>query len=509
MATTVAVIALAVFARSWSHPFVYDDVYAVQNHPLVNGAQPWYQILTSPYWPREITPDPLYRPVTLASFRANASLIVHQPFNYHVTNSLLHAWASCLVALLGVRLWGGGRQAPGWIAGLLFATHPLHAEAVVPIVGRSELLAMIFTMTMFYVHLGRIQREHRASVAYHSLLAGLYLLACLSKEHGVLALMVIVAIDAWVWRRGGAPPQSARRRLNILAGSHYLGLILVLAGVLTARWAIFAWQTSMPQGVDNATYNPFDVANTVEQVATPFALTTLAVQLICLPVNLCPIWGKGGIDLATSFWSADVLGGIAIILGLGVALAAAWHRGKRVLIPLAGLLIFLAIPCHFLPVASWFFAERWLYLPSAMLILTCAGAALGMPRLSLVGAVLVAGIFSTITWQYQTSWRSDETIVRTVVERQPTNCLGLGGLCNLLDGRDEIEAAAPYIERLLRYHPDEPKTWYFQARLLAQRGRYSEAKVALDHYMEMTQLPGLTPSVVALSKRIRMQMDRP
>lgn len=500
---TVAAVAILLYARSWSHPFVYDDVVAVRDHPLVNGDRPWVEILTSPYWPREVTPDPLYRPLTVASFRANAFFFSHDPFNFHVTNSVLHALGACFVALLAVRLWG--KQAPGWIAGLLFATHPVHTEAVVPVVGRSELLAMIFIIWMTYVHVQRVALSRPPSVTYHCGLALLYALACAAKEHGVLALAVIVAIDVWNRRRTPISSQSARRHLNELAASHYLGLIVVLTALLTMRWTIFAWQTSMPEGVDNSMYNPLDTAGLEERLATPFTLAALAVQLICLPVNLCPIWGKGGINLTSSLLAPDCLAGIAIIAGLVVAMVFTLRRRLPAMIPIAGLLTFLAIPCHFIPVANWFFAERWLYLPSAMLILTFAGIGAAAPKRALAGGVVVAAVFATMAWRYQESWRSDESMVRTVVQRQPLNCPGLCGICNLLEGRGDIEEAEQYIRRLVRHHPDEPQTWYFQARLLAERRQFSDALTAINRYVEMAQLPGLTPKVLALWKRIRQQ----
>ena len=69
-----------------------------------------------------------YRPLTVATFRLNYMLHELQPLGYHLVNVLLHSAVCYLYVLLcGVvfsEVW------PALIAGLLFAVHPIHTEAV-------------------------------------------------------------------------------------------------------------------------------------------------------------------------------------------------------------------------------------------------------------------------------------------------------------------------------------------------------------------------------------------
>ena len=69
-----------------------------------------------------------YRPLTVATFRLNYMLHELQPLGYHLVNILLHSAVCYLYVLLcGVvfsEVW------PALIAGLLFAVHPIHTEAV-------------------------------------------------------------------------------------------------------------------------------------------------------------------------------------------------------------------------------------------------------------------------------------------------------------------------------------------------------------------------------------------
>ena len=70
-----------------------------------------------------------YRPLCVATFRLNYLLHELQPMGYHLVNVLLHG----AVCYLYVQLCGvifSGAVWPALIAGLLFAVHPIHTEAV-------------------------------------------------------------------------------------------------------------------------------------------------------------------------------------------------------------------------------------------------------------------------------------------------------------------------------------------------------------------------------------------
>jgi len=84
----------------------------------------------------------LYRPLVTQSYAIQRWLGgVRAPafgaWSFHLVNLLLHAGVSAMVAELARRI-GGFRV--GLFAGILFALHPIHSEAVAGIVGRAELM---------------------------------------------------------------------------------------------------------------------------------------------------------------------------------------------------------------------------------------------------------------------------------------------------------------------------------------------------------------------------------
>ena len=132
----IAVVACAVYAQTARYDFAYDDVGVIQERALFHSIANWRSILTASWWPNKN----LYRPLTVLTFAANWTASAGAPGAFHVTNVILHGLASVLVLLLVKRLAGAGA---GIAAGLLFAVHPIHVEAVANVVGRAELLATI------------------------------------------------------------------------------------------------------------------------------------------------------------------------------------------------------------------------------------------------------------------------------------------------------------------------------------------------------------------------------
>jgi tetratricopeptide (TPR) repeat protein len=139
------------FTSSLTGGFVYDDLVIVCDNPRIRSlADP--QIWTRDWW-QPVTPDQqvqqrhrdrLYRPLTLWTIAANYAVGELQPFGYHLVNLALHVAVCVLVWRLAQRLFQD--QALATIAALIFAVHPVHAEAVAGIVGRAEILAALFML---------------------------------------------------------------------------------------------------------------------------------------------------------------------------------------------------------------------------------------------------------------------------------------------------------------------------------------------------------------------------
>ena len=133
-----ALVASALYAITLGGTYIYDDVYIVGQDPRVRQPGLWGQFWTHDWFNGGL--DNLYRPLVSQSFGIQMWLHGDRRWAFHLVNILLHAGASALVAELARRLAG---WRVGLFAGLLFACHPIHSEAVAGIVGRAELACAV------------------------------------------------------------------------------------------------------------------------------------------------------------------------------------------------------------------------------------------------------------------------------------------------------------------------------------------------------------------------------
>lgn len=137
-----------------------------------------------------------YRPLAVASFKLNHLLDGFKPLGYHLGNVLLHCLATALVLRLGRHLIPSRTGAA--IAGLLFAAHPVHTEAVAGVVGRADLTACVFYLLAVLAYIRHIQWRHQTDLRHWPAL-GLTVLAAaaavLCKETAVTALVVCAIYD--------------------------------------------------------------------------------------------------------------------------------------------------------------------------------------------------------------------------------------------------------------------------------------------------------------------------
>lgn len=163
------------------------------------GTSSWSSLLQNDFWGTALTDSGShgsYRPVCVLSFRLNYLLGGFKPLGYHLVNVLLHSLATFLVIQLARRLHPNGAG----VAGLVFASHPVHTEAVAGIVGRADLIACNFYLLAFLAYVKHVDwRESGASVVHQYTALGATLLssslAVLCKETAVTALVICAIYD--------------------------------------------------------------------------------------------------------------------------------------------------------------------------------------------------------------------------------------------------------------------------------------------------------------------------
>jgi tetratricopeptide (TPR) repeat protein len=362
--------ALAAFGGSLGSGLHFDD-YAIFPDPALGAPSGWREI-----WNWRQT-----RPLTFLTFWANRQLGGQDAVGYHVVNLALHVAAVLLLFECLRRLISPEAAA---VASAIFAVHPIQAEAVDYIWGRSILLATALCLAALLAWMA----GHRwSAVAF-------FAAALLAKEEAAafpLALWLLCAGDLAPARRKSSDAADRRPLLLMLFLSLAAGLRVLYATATTPGSAagfqagITPWHYLLAEGPAIWRY--------VRLLAIPYGFT------VDPEISIPPVW------LGLAAWGA--------IAALPVL---AWRR-PRAWTPwlLAGCV--LLIPSSTVFPAADLAADRRLYLPM-LGFATAAALALARIRPKIVVPVLVLAL-TAVSFARTEVWMTEESLWREAVERAP------------------------------------------------------------------------------------------
>ena len=439
----VAASAVVVYLGALWNGFVWDDQVIILGNPLV---QIWAGLATAfanPYWPPFVG-GYLYRPLTVFTYVLDWH--VGGAAWFHAVNLLWHAGVSVLVAMLA-RRWAG--EAAALVAGILFAVHPVHVEAVANVVGRAELMAAAFTLLAVYAAL-EADRPVWSAVCWA--------LGLLSKEAAVVAPALVAA--AW-----GLGPQRPSRRQVVT-----YGLCWLLAGLvyLTVRELVLH-----PYERSHDVAAAFLHASPVQVRLTAVAALADVARLLLFPLALRADYSPGERTAVLSALDWRFGLGLLVVAAWAALLALAWRRQRRLE---AYGLAWMAL--GYAPVANFLFpigvvvAERTQYLPSVGLALAVAGLARSLRGRALgivVGAIAVVG--GARTALRVPVWRSNLSMALSILEDSPQSYVGPMVMATIYLDQAQPAKALEAATAASSIYPDDPRPCLKAAHAALALGR--------------------------------------
>ncbi|MBM4085183.1 MAG: tetratricopeptide repeat protein, partial [Planctomycetes bacterium] len=212
LALLVIVAGLA-YVHGLAGGFIWDDAALIEENWQIRRLLNLPKVFTPAYWADFY--GLAYRPIADASFFIDYALWQSNPAGYHLTNLLAHLAVTAFLCFSLVSTLTSRRAA--FCAALLFAVHPVHAEALLFVKNRADVFACLF-MLLSLLWFAKGQRELRASLHVASVLA--FVLALLAKESAALFPLILTAFavltghpTASLARRGRNGPRSLRRSL--------------------------------------------------------------------------------------------------------------------------------------------------------------------------------------------------------------------------------------------------------------------------------------------------------
>jgi len=215
----IVAVTLAVYIPAVNAGFFSDDEWLLHGSPAIKADDGllcfWFPWVQAP----EGYKVPDYWPLTWTSLWVEWRMWGMAPAGYHVTNILLHAAAALLAWRVLVRLGVPG----AWLAGGLFAVHPVNVESVAWISERKNTLAMVFYLLTALAYL-RCDRGARRG--WYAACLVFFALSLLSKT-AVVMLPVALLIVTW-WRRGRLGLRDLALAAPMLAMSLALGIVTII-----------------------------------------------------------------------------------------------------------------------------------------------------------------------------------------------------------------------------------------------------------------------------------------
>ncbi|MGA9898567.1 MAG: tetratricopeptide repeat protein [Terriglobales bacterium] len=399
-----------------------------------------------------------YYPLLYSAFWIEHRLWGDAVLGYHLANVALHALAACLVVLIVRRL-----ALPGaWLAGLIFALHPVCVEAVAWISEQKSTLSAVFYLAagLTYLHFDQSRRRSRYLWAL-----GLFVLALLSKT--VTAILPAALLVVFWWQRGRL---DWRRDVHPLLPWFVLG---AGAGLFTA------WVEKTRVGAEGAGFS----LSLAQRLLLPGRMIFFYAGKLLWPSNLIFTYPRWQPDV-TVWWQ------YLYPLGVVILVVVLWSLPRRG--PLAGFLIFsgtLFPVLGFLNVYPFrysFVADHFQYLASLGIIVPVAcGLVLGISRISpgktanTAVLLMVPAVLAILTWRESGMYSDSQTLYRTTLARNPNSWMAhdnLGIILAQVPGR--LPGAIAEFQAAVRLNPAN-----------------SHGHVNLGNALE--QVPGRLPQAIA------------
>ncbi len=373
-----------------------------------------------------------YYPLLHSAFWLEHSLWGDAVFGYHLTNVVLHSIAALMLVGIVKRL-----KIPGaWLAGFLFALHPVTVEAVAWISEQKSTLSAVFYLSAALVYLHFDQTRKRSQ--YFAALV-LFILALLSKS--VTATLPAALLVIFWWQRGKLDNKRDVIPLLpwLIAGAS--------SGILTA------WVEHSYLGAQGAAYS---LSLAQHFLLAGRALWFYPVQLLT-PVNLMFFYPRWNLDPAAAWQYLFPLGFIAIT-GLFIWLARRNRAPLAALIFFSGTLFPVLGFLNVYPFVYTFVADHFQYLACLGILVPLAAVLTRITPDRRILAILPA-ILAVLTFREARIFEGQETLYTETLNRNPGSWISHNNLGNWLLDQKRFPEAISHFQATLKLKPDSAEAY--------------------------------------------------
>jgi len=451
-AISIAIIALTCFAIYFNalfNGFVYDDISQILRNPWIKDFKYATQILFNNVWAFAGKTTNYYRPLPQIIYMSAYHVFKLKAWGFHLINILFHTSTSIVVFFTVSKLMKDSpllplpsNLYPSLIAAMIFATHPIHTEAVTYIAGIADLSYSFFYILSFYLYINSTRLfEYRYVLSLLS-----FFLATLCKEPALTLPCIIIAYDV---ARNFSKKEKVLSPYSLARYSLYFAI----AGLyLIIRFYALGSFTPAKNDLQITFY---------EYIINIFSLFSQYLEKMILPIQLNFYYIFHPIS------SPLAMKAIIALLSVSVFSWFMFREFKKNWVVFIGMLFILIplLPAFYIPALSHglknSFAERYLYLPSfgfallsALLFTWVQFKKQNQVKALSVIVVSLICLYSIGTISRNAVWKDNYSLWLDTVSKSPDGDIPHGSLGYALIQKGRIDEAIRELQIALSLNAD-------------------------------------------------------
>ncbi|MFH1096959.1 MAG: tetratricopeptide repeat protein [Candidatus Desantisbacteria bacterium] len=473
---TISLILLAAIAiltslnTLWGE-FVYDDNMTILEDARI---QDWHQIF---HW----TP----RHIRTITYIIDYHFWGLNPFGFHLTNLILHV-VCCLLLFVLVNIIFKKPQI-ALFTSLLFATHPVHSEAVSVISHRKDLLAMFFYCLTFILYLRgtattslkKLSTLHSPlSTFYFAFSAISYFLAMFSKEVAAVSLPITICLYHFLFE-----PSKTTGILKKYWLYWTAGFILIIAFFIKLNVLSRAFNPkNMLMVTNNATTEYLPVFYTMLKSFLTY------LRLLVFPCNLSMNYE---VPISTSLFEPGVLIGALALIAIITFWITTYRKLPGICFAIAWFIVGWLPTSNILPLVQFFVAERFMYIPSVGF---CLLLAIGLNQLSgqkttLILLAVIIAIYTPLSIKRNADWNNMYSLrfdwCQKILAKDPNSIDAHFRLGIIYSTKKQHDQAIAEFKRIIEISQNHAEAYNCLAIEYQDTSQY---KLAMDTYKKLLDI---------------------
>jgi len=480
-------ISLALYNPVGRHPFLnYDDARYISDNSHVKSGLSWGSVK----WAFTSFDESNWHPVTWLSHMLDCNLFGLNPAGPHYINAGLHAFDAWL--LFWLLYSATGFLWRSFMAGALFALHPINVESVAWIAERKNILSLLFFLAALAAY---TWYSRKPGIKRYAAVALLFALGLMSKPQVITFPFVLMLWDYWPLQRFAiadwaalepSPEALTRARSsrgrtsqtdfrNLLLEKIPFFLMCVPSAILTMK------------------------AQAAAGAVTPFSRFSMSVRLANAVVAYATYLGKAvwpaNLSLMYPFRPASLSAlqiSLSVVALLSITFAVAASKRRYLLVGWLWFLGTMVPMIGIVQVGVQSMADRYAYLPFiGLFIAACWGLADLAANHRVPGKYLAVGCPALLALLALTShrqigyWSSNFTLWSHAAAVTSDNYIAEDGIGNSLLERGELEAAVQHYRKAAAIRPDDPLS---NSNLAFYKQQKGDLAGALAGYKMVTQI---------------------